>query len=291
MTEWWEQPYEGGKMVELPGFPRPLHPADAAEQGEAPSIDGTDVIAYKRTVARLGRWEWNPDGWDDSYSNTFAHGETGGNVGESGIAGVQRQANISPATGWLDEKTFNLLRSVKIPEGLPHAGEHAMDAVAKDLLVAAWEAAARLEEGQDEAQDGAQGGGSLKDLRVAPTPGDPNWGGSNDVMQQWVEAFMVKRGLPLGSGKRTPAENGACGGSPTSDHLTTKTTTAARDFPTRTGEDHARALAASMGCADWQPNSFANFTFSAGGRSWSAQILWGAAIDHDDHVHVGISPA
>jgi hypothetical protein len=287
MTEWWEQPYEGGKMVQLPGFPRPLFPADAAEQDETPSADGADVVAYKRTVARLGRWAWDPDGWDDCYSNAFAHGETGGNVGESGIAGVQRQANISPADGWIDEKTFNLLRSVKVPAGLPHAGEHAMDAVAQGLLADAWEAAARLEEAENEAESG----GGLEAVRVTPNPGDPNWGGSGDVMQQHVERFMVERGVPLGSGKRTPAENRECGGSPTSDHLTTKTTTAARDFPTRTGEGHARALAASMGCDDWQPNSFASFTFSAGGRSWSAQILWGAAIDHDDHVHVGISPA
>ena len=81
------------------------------------------------------------------------------------------------------------------------------------------------------------------------------------------------------------------GGSATSDHLTTRTTTAARDFPTFTGEEHARALAAAMGCETWQPNSFDNFTFTAGGREWSAQILWGKDIDHADHVHVGISPA
>jgi hypothetical protein len=283
MTEWWEQPYEGGKMIELPGFPRPMFSTDVDEQGKTPSSNGTDVIGYKRTVARLGRWEWDPDGWDDSYSDAFAHGKSGGNVGESGIAGVQRQANITPATGWVDKETFNLLRSVKIPHGLPHAGEHAMDAVAQALFVDAWEAAARL--------DKAESGGSLKDVHVTVNPGDPHWGGSNDVMGQFVEPFMSKRGLPIGSGKRTPAENAAVKGSPTSDHLTTRTTTAARDFPTFVGEDHARALAASMGFAAWQPNKFTNFRFSAGGRDWQAQILWGKAIDHDDHVHVGISPA
>lgn len=287
MTEWWERPYEGGKMIELPGFPRPMYPADAAEQGKTPSINGADVIGYQRTVARLGRWEWNPDGWDDSYSSAFAHGESGGNVGESGIAGVQRQANISPATGWVEEQTFNLLRSVKIPEGLPHAGEYAMDAVAQTLFADAWEVAVRLEQSLKEVESG----GSLEDVQVTLSPGDPHWGGSNDVMQQYVEPFMVKRGLPVGSGKRTPAENTAVGGSPTSDHLTTMTTTAARDFPTSAGEDDARALAASMAFGSWQPNSFAKCSFSAGGHNWQAQILWGAAIDHDDHVHVGISPA
>jgi hypothetical protein len=123
------------------------------------------------------------------------------------------------------------------------------------------------------------------------TPGNPHWGGSGDVITAFVEPFMVKRGLPIGSGKRTPAHNKAVGGSPTSDHLTTKTRTGARDFPTFAGEDDARALAEAMGIASWQPNSFTTFPFSAGGRGFHVQILWGAQIQHGDHVHVGISPA
>ncbi len=190
----------------------------------------------------------------------------------------------SPANGWIDEQTFNLLRSVKIPEGLPHAGEHAISSVAAKLFAEAWQAAAGTTAEAEKA-------GGLERMQVTLAPGDPHWGGANDVMQQHIEPFMGDRGLPLGSGKRTPEENRACGGSTTSDHLTTKTTTAARDFPTRAGEDHARALAASLGFDSWEPNSFASFSFSAGGNEWRAQILWGAAIDHDDHVHVGVSPA
>jgi hypothetical protein len=38
-----------------------------------------------------------------------------------------------------------------------------------------------------------------------------------------------------------------------------------------------------------RPNSHDGFTFSAGGGSFRAQILWGAAIDHDDYVHGGIA--
>lgn len=132
---------------------------------------------------------------------------------------------------------------------------------------------------------------SLGGVQVSSSAGSPHWGGSNDVMEDFVEPFLVKRGLPLGSGKRTPAQNKTVGGSATSDHLTTKTTTAARDFPTLAGEDDARALANAMGFESWRPNSHDGFTFSAGGRSFRAQILWGAAIDHDDHVHVGIATA
>ncbi|MDQ3823469.1 MAG: hypothetical protein M3321_09540 [Actinomycetota bacterium] len=280
MAEWWEQRYERGPMVRLPGFPRPLYPPDAAEHGKTPTSNGGDAIAYKRTVARLGRWPWEPDRWDDIYSNAFAHGQPGGNVGDSGIAGVQRQAGIEPASGWVEQKTFKLLRSVKIPEGLPHAGEPAMDNVARLLLTEAWETEQRLNQTP-----------KLTNVRVTVRPGEPHWGGANDVMRQFVEPFMVQRGIPIGSGKRTPAENAAIGGSTSSDHLTTKSTTMARDFPTFAGEQAARELAGALGFPAWQENSFDAFTFSAAGRSWRAQILWGAQIQHADHIHVGIQLA
>ena len=122
-------------MIAVRGFPRPLYPADAAPHGKTPSEDGPDVEAYKRTVSRAGRWPWQP--FDDTYSNGFAHG-TSGNVIDSGIAGVQRQQGIQ-ATGWVGEVTFNTLRSIRIPEGLPHAGEMAMDATAARLVDQAYE--------------------------------------------------------------------------------------------------------------------------------------------------------
>jgi hypothetical protein len=150
---------------------------------------------------------------------------------------------------------------------------------------------ARAKERRDELRKRLDTSVPLTAVRVDMKAGPPHWGGSNDVMEAFVEPFLVKRGLPLGSGKRTPAENKRVGGSATSDHLTTHTTTAARDFPTFSGEDDARALAKSMGFKSWRPNSFDGFTFSAGGHSFRVQILWGAAINHSDHVHVGISVA
>ena len=132
---------------------------------------------------------------------------------------------------------------------------------------------------------------SLTAVSVTMRGGPTHWGGSNDVMEEFVEPFMVKRGLPIGSGKRTPAENKRVGGSKKSDHLTTRRKTAARDFPTAKGEDDARALAKSIGFESWRPNSFDGFEFRSGDHSFVVQILWGAAIDHGDHVHVGISAA
>jgi CHAP domain-containing protein len=133
---WWEQAYPGAPMVKVAGFPRPLYPPDANQYGKQPSVDGPDVVAYKRTVSRAGRWEWGQ--FDDSFSNAFSHGKAGGNVGETGIAGVQRQQHLD-ATGWVGEKTFNTLRSIVIPEGLPHAGEMAMDATAVNLIEDAYD--------------------------------------------------------------------------------------------------------------------------------------------------------
>jgi CHAP domain len=122
-------------MVKVPGMPRPLYPPDANQYGKRPSIDGPDCEALKRTVSRAGRWPWGT--FDDSFSNAFSHGKAGGNVSETGIAGIQRQQHLD-ATGWVGEKTFNTLRSIVIPEGLPHAGEMAMDQTAVNLIEEAW---------------------------------------------------------------------------------------------------------------------------------------------------------
>jgi len=132
---WWEEPYKGGPMVKVDGFPRPVYPPDADRYGKNPSIDGPDVAAYKRTVSRAGRWPWQK--FDDSYSNGFSHGQSG-NVEDTGVAGVQRQQHLD-ATGWIGEKTFNTLRSIRVPEGKDHAGEMAMDDKAVELINQAFE--------------------------------------------------------------------------------------------------------------------------------------------------------
>src|SRR5262245_2038869 len=136
--EWWTEPYKGGPMVKVPGFPRPLYPPDASAHGHKPSVDGSDARAYKRVAWRLGRWPGPASAFDDSYSNAIAHGKAGGNVGDSGIAGVQRQGNVDD-TGWIGKATFNLLRSARIPSGIPNAGQMAMDATAAKLIAEAWD--------------------------------------------------------------------------------------------------------------------------------------------------------
>jgi hypothetical protein len=136
MSAWWEAPYKGGPMVPVPGFPRPLYPPDAAPN-RVPSVNGPDVEAYKRTVWRAGRWPGPASNFDRAFSNAFSHGKGGGNVGDSGIAGVQRQQGID-ATGFVGLSTFNTLRSIRCPTG-PHQGEMAMDANAANLIAQAWQ--------------------------------------------------------------------------------------------------------------------------------------------------------
>ena len=128
MSEWWEKASPGGPMVG-PSFIRELYPPDAAPEHE-PSGNGDDVRAIKRGVARSGHWPWGT--FDGAYSNGFAHGRSG-NVSENGLAGLQRQNGIQP-TGYMGEKTYNLIRSARIPNGLPHAGEPILDATAVKLL-------------------------------------------------------------------------------------------------------------------------------------------------------------
>jgi hypothetical protein len=133
--------------------------------------------------------------------------------------------------------------------------------------------------------------GTLASVRIKSTAGGaPHWGGASDLMGQLIAPFMAEKfGLAKGSGKRTPAHNAAIGGSESSDHLTTKLFTFARDFPTFSGEAAARALAAALGNTSWQPNSFATFDVVVDGHTFRIQILWGSGIDHGDHVHVGVS--
>jgi len=121
-------------MVPVPGFPRVLYPPD---HPSGPVVDGPDVVAYKRTVWRAGRWQGPASSFDDSYSNGFAHGK-GPNVVDTGVAGVQRQQR-KVDDGIVDETTFNTLRSIRVPAGRPHEGEMAMDANAQNLIAQAWQ--------------------------------------------------------------------------------------------------------------------------------------------------------
>lgn len=130
MAEWWESPNPGGPMVG-PRFIRPLYPPSAANRGKDASVPGLDIKGIKRGVSRSGHWPWIDD-FNTTYTEEFATGRSG-NVSDNGLAGLQRQNGID-ATGWMGEATYNLIRSARIPDGLPHAGEPILDTTAIQLL-------------------------------------------------------------------------------------------------------------------------------------------------------------
>jgi CHAP domain len=132
LNDWWQQPYAGGPMVPVAGFPRELYPPVDGK----PMPGGLDVVGYKRTVWRAGRWQGPASRFDELYSTLFAFG-CGPNVIDTGVAGVQRQQN-QPDDGVIDEQLFNTLRSMRVPEGKPHAGEMCMDATAQNLISQAY---------------------------------------------------------------------------------------------------------------------------------------------------------
>ncbi|MEV0567533.1 hypothetical protein [Dactylosporangium sp. NPDC050588] len=111
------------------------------------------------------------------------------------------------------------------------------------------------------------------------------WGGSKSIFDQFVTPFLGKEGLTAGSQKR-PTDS--VPGPATSDHFVGSRSSYAIDYPTFSGEDEARALARAMGNRSWQPNSYDSFVVKVDGAQFRVQILWGARIDHADHVHVGI---
>lgn len=123
-------------MVKVKGFPGPLYPPG---HKDGPSPDSDFVVALKRTLGRIGAWPWDPDGWDDSYSSRFAHGDGWGDPDHAGIEGIQHWSGTVQPSGNVGEQTFNFLRSVKVPQGRTHAGEMAMDSVAVNMINATWE--------------------------------------------------------------------------------------------------------------------------------------------------------
>jgi hypothetical protein len=198
VSNWWEKPYSGAPMVKVKGFPRSLYPPDAAEHGKTPSTPGPDVEAYKRTVSRAGRWPWQS--FDEQFSNNFSHGKSG-NVSETGIAGVQRQQSVE-ATGWIGKDTFNTLRSIVIPDALPHAGEMSMDAFAVELIEEAW----NIFQGSDTAPKGTHRAAALQtaisQLGIKESPANSNntkygsWYGVN--YQPWCAIFVTWCYLQVG---------------------------------------------------------------------------------------------
>lgn len=127
MANWYDAPYKKGTAVGPAALPRIVRPPTPGE-----TFRGYDVLAYKRIVARAGRWGWDPTNWDAVYWKVFALGVGTGNVGSSGVRGVERQEKIKE-DGVINDELYQKFRRILVPDG-PHKGEHAMDGESVRLL-------------------------------------------------------------------------------------------------------------------------------------------------------------
>ena len=114
----------------------------APGSGGTPTKDTPFVIACKRAAAHCGAWPWDPDSWDDSYSNRFAFGDPAHIDTHAGMAALQLWAGtLDDTIGTVNEATFNWLRSVLTPQGRTHAGEPVWDSVCQSLTAQAYDLA------------------------------------------------------------------------------------------------------------------------------------------------------
>ena len=125
---WHDAPYKKGTPVGPATLPRIIRPPSPGE-----IFRGYDVLAYKRGCSHAGRWEpWAPSGWDNVYWAIFAMGKGTGNVGDSGIRGIERQEKLAE-NGVLDDILYQKMRRIRVPDG-PHKGEPIFDGEAVRLL-------------------------------------------------------------------------------------------------------------------------------------------------------------
>lgn len=128
MADWWDSPYRKGTAVGPATLPRVVRPPSPNEK-----YRGDDILAYKRACSRAGRWEpWNPNEWDNVYWKVFALGKGTGQVGDSGIRGIERQEGLAQ-NGVIDDVLYQRMRRIRVPDG-PHKGEPIFDGEAVRLL-------------------------------------------------------------------------------------------------------------------------------------------------------------
>ena len=204
-----------------PPLIRPLYPPDASAKGKKPSGNGKDIEAIKRAVWRGGRWEGPASNFDRAFSNAFAHGK-GGNVIDTGLAGFQRQMKLDP-TGWMGEKTYNALRSARIPEGLNHAGEPLFDDYALQLL----------EQYRKEHESGGEDSATRCrlsdhfiveefDCNDGTKVPSAYYASLKDLCRIYLEPLHAAYGpVTVNSGYRTPSYNASVGGASNSFHIYT----------------------------------------------------------------------
>jgi len=128
---WNDAPPRGHPMEGKEKFPGPLYPPSAAP-AYTPSKKTPFAKAVKRAMAHIGAWPWDPDSWDEAWSDAAANGVEG-NVNKAGMKKVQVWSGTLDPTGFVGEKTYNFLRSALIPQSRTNAGNPVWDSVCQNL--------------------------------------------------------------------------------------------------------------------------------------------------------------
>jgi hypothetical protein len=131
-----------------------------------------------------------------------------------------------------------------------------------------------------------KGGGGLGGVEIVPD----GWKGTKLAIEP---ARRIAAGLGIGvSSEKRPTERTASGN--VSDHFEGNTSAYALDLDTpgddsREGHRLARRIAKAYGVR-YRANSYSSGgEFTADGRRYRIQILYGSGVDHGDHVHVGVA--
>jgi hypothetical protein len=120
-------------------FPGPLYSPGAAP-AYTPSKKTPFAVAIKRCLGHCGFWPWDPDNYDEAYSDALAYGVEG-NPHKAGVKAFQAWSGTIQPTGNWGEKSFNFARSVTIPEGRDNEGDPAWDQVCIQLTEEAYDLA------------------------------------------------------------------------------------------------------------------------------------------------------
>ncbi|HEX6685134.1 MAG TPA: transglycosylase SLT domain-containing protein [Candidatus Limnocylindrales bacterium] len=113
------------------------------------------------------------------------------------------------------------------------------------------------------------------------------WGGAESVFDQFITPFLAKLGLTNISSEKRDYDS-VDDPNRVSDHFDGSKRAYAIDYLTNSGRDEAEKLAKAMGIQGWRPDTVQNFVVKIDGAQFRVQIIWGAAVDHGNHVHVGL---
>lgn len=120
-----------------------------------------------------------------------------------------------------------------------------------------------------------------RDRKIVISPGDPHWGGAEDILVNEVVPVARRAGVGVTSGKRW-----ATFGNPGSDHYKGNTTASARDFGTTNNYGLRDKIMRELG-VDGPIRDYGHYYIQRAGRTFRVQPIAGTH-GTGGHLHLGI---